>query len=808
MSSRPKPRVPGVGEPLSIERYKLKMQSLEVRITERLNRVSNLSNPLCSKCFVVGERLQSTIDNFSVEPNPGNTASRDSTTNIFLGTLLEIFVQEDCQLCCLIAKHFLRSKRREIYDKICSAELQLDDMLVAEIGMLACFVKDDFEDSIQEPYSTCIQISVETLAVDRTLSLWWPEAFTEEVNDEPTQLPMIAEDHRALFGEAEPWVLLPKLAPYRGRDIAMHHDCFKTCMSKHESCVQPPSVAPPARLIDIESMRICRPEIGKNPAYIALSYVWGRSPFLVLKKSNESVLAQPGSLSIQDLPKTISDAIIVTRTFGYRYLWVDALCIMQDDWEDKSREIAIMHSIYAGADLTIVAAAGDDSNAGLLAMNSPFLEEQPHFITGQRFTLDRREMREVVEFSTWFTRGWTFQELVFSNRILYFTSERTYFCCNVGNWSEDCLFDESVSPKVYADYDDDPKLGFDFSNKLDPFENYTSMVENISWRDFTNEADILDACEGFWEGLLSSKLGSAMCGLPATCFEFALAWQPDRNLPRRNASEVPLKTPPSWSWAGWVGRITYPFLSGPQKMEIERSTQWTLWSNLSERSHVFTYCISEENAGVLHQILPADSISPVDNKWTQWPDTQHDLSKDRCWTSGSESFRVNVSGAYPTRMMRRHYIHSGLLFFKAKSIICSIRETDSPKLAERRNLRYFSINFNGPMIGELKIDAASLESLEAHCQSDYMDSIELISLFEMDFGSESMKNLLWMDSMSWRGNFGKDFSDMISGREDKNMHVVMWIRWDGDVAYRVAVGYVLTRSFELAHPQEKELVLG
>lgn len=72
-------------------------------------------------------------------------------------------------------------------------------------------------------------------------------------------------------------------------------------------------------------------------------------------------------------------------------------------------------------------------------------------------------MRDVVEFSTWFTRGWTFQELIFSQRLLYFTPERTYFSCAVGNCSEDCPFDENVAREVYEEFrDDDPKAGFDF----------------------------------------------------------------------------------------------------------------------------------------------------------------------------------------------------------------------------------------------------------------------------------------------------------------------------------------------------------
>lgn len=154
------------------------------------------------------------------------------------------------------------------------------------------------------------------------------------------------------------------------------------------------------------------------------------------------------------------------------------------------------------------------------------------------------------------------------------------------------------------------------------------------------------------------------------------------------------------------------------------------------------------------------------------------------------------------------FVKSGLLLFITKSIACSIHETAAPDLAGRRNLRFFSISHNGSMIGELKIDTETLDDLGAFYSPKSMDSIELISLFEMDFGNEPMKSLLWMESLSRRGVFGKDFLDMIEGREDKNMHVVLWIRWDGDVAYRVAAGYVTAEGFEAAGALEKEIVLG
>ena len=112
------------------------------------------------------------------------------------------------------------------------------------------------------------------------------------------------------------------------------------------------------------------------------------------------------------------------------------------------------------------------------------------------------------------------------------------------------------------------------------------------------------------------------------------------------------------------------------------------------------------------------------------------------------------------------------------------------------------------MIGELKIDTVTLEHCLAPDSLGHVDAIELISLFEMDFGNETMKSLFWMNSFSRLEIFGKTFSDMMEGREDKRMRVVLWIRWEGDVSYRVAMGYVMAEGFEAAGPVEKEIILG
>lgn len=96
--------------------------------------------------------------------------------------------------------------------------------------------------------------------------------------------------------------------------------------------------------------------------YLALSYVWGK-PLLHQKttattrkalKSNVAELSKEGGLACLELPRTIRNAMTLTEELEEQYLWVDALCIVQDDVEDVQRQTAAMDSIYAGASLTIV----------------------------------------------------------------------------------------------------------------------------------------------------------------------------------------------------------------------------------------------------------------------------------------------------------------------------------------------------------------------------------------------------------------------------------------------------------------------
>ncbi|KAF2738603.1 hypothetical protein EJ04DRAFT_417379, partial [Polyplosphaeria fusca] len=109
---------------------------------------------------------------------------------------------------------------------------------------------------------------------------------------------------------------------------------------------------------------LCLVETRPGPRYAALSYVWGpvgkQEGILKTLKSNIQRLKTPGSLEkigkSEKLPNTLWDAISLSSSLSIPYLWVDSLCIVQDDDETRGAQLGAMASIYANAYITLVAA--------------------------------------------------------------------------------------------------------------------------------------------------------------------------------------------------------------------------------------------------------------------------------------------------------------------------------------------------------------------------------------------------------------------------------------------------------------------
>jgi hypothetical protein len=85
--------------------------------------------------------------------------------------------------------------------------------------------------------------------------------------------------------------------------------------------------------------------------YVALSYCWGADQ--TIKTKLASLVSHEDGIRVETLPKTIQDAIHITRELGIDFLWVDSLCIIQDRAEDLAKEVVDMPHYYSNSVATL-----------------------------------------------------------------------------------------------------------------------------------------------------------------------------------------------------------------------------------------------------------------------------------------------------------------------------------------------------------------------------------------------------------------------------------------------------------------------
>ncbi|KAF1944715.1 HET-domain-containing protein, partial [Clathrospora elynae] len=187
---------------------------------------------------------------------------------------------------------------------------------------------------------------------------------------------------------------------------------------------------PELRVIDVKTA--CIVQLPLSAGYVALSYQWGMDQRLKLRMNNKTQLETPGFFEAADCQpsRTIVDAMEVVERLGYRYLWVDALCIIQDSAKDLLLNVNKMDRIYRDAELTIVGAAGNDAEHGLPGVSVSRTEQQIRIaIDGITAANMLEPAAGAITFSRWNTRGWTYQERILSRKLLTFTNSQVFYHC-------------------------------------------------------------------------------------------------------------------------------------------------------------------------------------------------------------------------------------------------------------------------------------------------------------------------------------------------------------------------------------------
>ncbi|WAO85978.1 HET domain-containing protein [Fusarium falciforme] len=325
------------------------------------------------------------------------------------------------------------------------------------------------------------------------------------------------------------------------------------------------------RLIDV--MQHCLVETQEFHRYVALSYIWGAVSNFKLTKSNLSRLLVPGVLQeiFLRLPRTICDAVTLCRMLNVRYLWVDALCLLQNDPEDLERGVDVMDQIYERAWLTIFAATGTDANAGLPGVQvgsrrpaNLALEVQPGILLGVCAGLD-----SLLEDSMYSSRGWTFQEHVLSRRGLYFVDNKVFFRCRTSEFSESCIDCDNAMPRFKSIV-----LSLSAAAYMDdPLPNYSQLLTHYTCRALTDPGDVLRAMAGIIRRISEKVECRFIQGLPSGAFDSFILFESWTCILRRR------KGFPSYSWCGWQGRIWLDILHDNDEW---LSKTWIIWYKRSQ----------------------------------------------------------------------------------------------------------------------------------------------------------------------------------------------------------------------------------
>jgi hypothetical protein len=301
----------------------------------------------------------------------------------------------------------------------------------------------------------------------------------------------------------------------------------------------------------IQAMRM------KVVRYATLSYCWGGQQDFKLNAETEASLLY-GLLAVK-LPKTLSDAIGVTWRLHIPFLWIDSLCIRQDDPSDQAREISCMHLVYRHSYLTISATRASDCRQGFLhECTLPFRGTTAYKLP---FTSTSGKLGAVLlsEFSRTApvdARGWTLQEHMLARRILRFTDFQQHWSCNTTSDVE--LRSEEHMPSEYRlDLNEAHNLARSIREEPDEwFEGtfWMDIVQEYTKRGLTDRSDKLLAISAIAEAWHSRSGGTYMAGLWKSHLPETLLWICSSSL-LQTISETYIA--PSWSWASILGKIEY-----------------------------------------------------------------------------------------------------------------------------------------------------------------------------------------------------------------------------------------------------------
>lgn len=297
-------------------------------------------------------------------------------------------------------------------------------------------------------------------------------------------------------------------------------------------------------------------------SYACLSYCWGDSEIQLGRTTRDNLSRQLDGIPFHELPDTVIDAIRLCFKLGFRFLWVDRLCILQDDDRDWSEEASRMCEVYSRSALTISTPICQDSSQSFLAerrmgywrynkpavithleegyksslcvfQDSPGRSNGPWFLEQDWITSSAWENNHD---NRWLSRGWTFQEWMLSPRVLHIDTMTMW----------DCF--EGYANELNRRYMGKSRLlrnPGEFGGGI----SWTSVVYEYTRRQVTHEEDRLPALAGLAARYAQATGHTYLAGLWREDLPISLLWRCERQQGPGN------RCAPSWSWASVKGPV-------------------------------------------------------------------------------------------------------------------------------------------------------------------------------------------------------------------------------------------------------------
>ena len=352
---------------------------------------------------------------------------------------------------------------------------------------------------------------------------------------------------------------------------------IKFCSSQHEGCDGIDEKPLPDRILDLGEEGVVKLYETRNEKakYACLSHCWGHGQ--PLKATVDTLDLLHSGISVTLLPLTLRNAVSVAKRLSIRYLWIDCLCILQDNPLDLQKSCDRMASVFENCFVAIAATKSTGPDDGLfVSVQNPTGMQIKRILASDICSSAPGDVFVRDQFSPWvphwlkvhnrqavnspwplLCRAWVFQERLLAPRILHFGPHELFFECRSGTICE--CNRRSGEPDDESELRQFIYMLLDENMKDDNLamrqqwyrivQQYTKVMKNLTF-----ERDAFPAIAG-----LASRISKVLddeyaAGLWRKNITEGLLWRatsPDRNALRKWRA-------PTWSWASISSPVEYP----------------------------------------------------------------------------------------------------------------------------------------------------------------------------------------------------------------------------------------------------------